>query len=84
MQAVNNVQNDLFYAGSQSDPPEGSRVQFRRQKHAGVMVWAAVGFEGSTSPKLFVDDGVKVNSEVHIKVLAENVVLWVTETYGTH
>ena len=48
------------------------------------MVWAAVGFEGSTSPKLFVDDGVKVNSEVHIKVLAENVVLWVTETYGTH
>ena len=48
------------------------------------MVWAAVGFDGSTSPMLFVDDGVKVNSELYIKVLAENVVLWVTETYGTH
>ena len=48
------------------------------------MMWAAVGFDGSTSPMLFVKDGVKVNSEVYIKVLAENVVLWVTGTYGTH
>ena len=33
---------------------------------------------------LFVEDGLKVNSAGYIEVLAENVVPWVTETYGTH
>ena len=81
VQAVDNVKDEFVYAGSQS---EGSRVQFRCQKPAGAMVWAAVVFNGSTSPMFFVDDGVKVNSVVHIKVLAENLVLCVTETYRTH
>ena len=84
VQAVSNVQNDRVYAGSQSDPPERSRVQFRRQKPAGVMVWAALGSDGSMSPMLFVEDGVKVDCEKYTKMPAENVLPWVTETYGTH
>ena len=48
------------------------------------MVGAAVWSDGSTSPMLSVDEGVKMNSAVYIMVLAENVVLWVTGTYRTH
>ena len=34
---------------------------------------------------LFVEDGMKVNSKVHTKMLAENLLLRVTtETWGTH
>ena len=48
------------------------------------MVWASVWSDGSTSPMLFFEDGVKVNSEMYFKMLAENVLSWATETYGTH
>lgn len=82
VQAVNNPQNDRVYAANPGDLPEGSRAHLRRQKPAGVMVWAAVGSDGSTSPLVFIDEGVKINSNVYIQMLADDVLPWVTETYG--
>ena len=81
VQAVNNPQNDRVYAANPSDLPEGSRTHLRRQKPTGVMVWAAVGSDGSTSPLVFIDEGVKINSDVYIKMLTESVLPWVSETH---
>lgn len=83
VQATLNSQNDRIYAAHTSDLPEGSRAHFRRQKPAGVMVWAAVSSDGRKSPLIFIEDGVKVNNLVYIQMLEEKVLPWVTEAFGT-
>ena len=66
------------------DLPEGSRTHFCCQKPAGVMVWAAVASDGTKSPLLFIEEGVKVNSQVYLQMLKEKVLPWVTEAFGEH
>ena len=56
VQAVNNPQNDRVYTANPGDLPVGSRAHLRRQKPAGVMAWAAVESDGSTSPLVFIQD----------------------------
>ena len=82
VQSVVNSQNDRVYAARAEDLPEGSRVHLRRQKPAGVMVWAAVASDGEKSPLIFIEEGAKVNSQVYLKMLEENVLPWLTETFG--
>ena len=84
VQAVMNSQNDRVYAANAGDLPEGSRTHFCRQKPAGVMVWAAVASDGTKSPLLFIEEGVKVNSLVYLQMLKEKVLPWVTEAFGEH
>ena len=38
-----------------------------------VTVWAAVGSDGAKSPLMFIDRGLKVNSDVYVKMLDEKV-----------
>ena len=82
VEAVTNTQNDRLYAHNAEDLPEGSRTHFRRMKPAGVMVWAAVASDGSKSPLIFIKEGVKVNTQLYIKMLAENVLPWITKSFG--
>ena len=81
-QAVTNSQNDRVYAVDPCNLPEGSRVHFRRQKPAGVMVWAAVASDGTNAPLVLIEEEVKVNSGVYLKMLKDNVLPWVRETFG--
>ena len=82
VQSVVNSQNDRIYAADARDVPQGSRLHFRRQKPAGVMVWAAVASDGTKSPLIFIKEGVKVNSQVYMQMLDEKVLPWLTETFG--
>ena len=58
VEVVSNSQNDRIYAHHASELAEGSRTVFRRQLPAAVLVWAAVGYDGSKSPFIFIDEGV--------------------------
>lgn len=82
VEAVTNTQNDRLYAHNAGELPEGSRTHFRRMKPAGVMVWAAVASDGSKSPLVFIEEGVRVNTQVYIKMLDEKVFPWITESFG--
>lgn len=63
----------ILYAYDAGDLPGGSRTHFRRQRPAGVMMLAAVASDVSKSPLIFIDEGVKVNTETYIKMLDEKV-----------
>ena len=76
-----NKQNDRVLSVDSNKLPEDVKHHFRRQKPASVMVWAAVGSDGSKSPLVFIDQGVKVNSEVYVKMLEEKVLPWLQKTY---
>ncbi len=52
------------YAKDHSTIPDIFRYVSRRQKPAGVMVWAAVTTSGKKSPLVFVKERVKINSAV--------------------
>uniref|UniRef100_A0A3P8TI71 Paired domain-containing protein n=1 Tax=Amphiprion percula TaxID=161767 RepID=A0A3P8TI71_AMPPE len=82
VQAVVNSQNDRVYAHSAQHLPEGCRTHFHRQNPAGVMVWAAVASDGSKSPLVFIQEGVKVNSQVYLQMLEEKVLPWCTNAFG--
>ena len=82
VQVVVNSQNDRVYAHRAQHLPEGCRTHFRRQKPAGVMVWAAVASDGSKSPFVFIQEGVKVNSQVYLQMLEEKVLPWCTNAFG--
>ena len=76
-----NQQNDRVLAASSSCIDPAVRTVYRRQKPAGVMVWAAVASDGTKSPLVFIKEGVKVNSQVYLKMLEEQVLTWVTESF---
>ena len=69
VEAVTNSQNDRFLAKSIASIPPGARIAFRRMKLASMMVWPAVSSNGKKSPLVFLEERVKVNSEVYVKML---------------
>ena len=80
--SVINTQNDNLHARDAGDLPEGSRTNLRLIKPAGVMVWAAVAFDYYRSPFVFIEESVKVNTQVYIKILTEKVLPRITESFG--
>ena len=70
---MSNSQNDRIYAHRASELADASQTVFYRQHPAGVMVWAAVGFDETKSPFIFIEEGVKGNSVVYMKMLVDNV-----------
>uniref|UniRef100_A0A3P8WNH7 Tc1-like transposase DDE domain-containing protein n=1 Tax=Cynoglossus semilaevis TaxID=244447 RepID=A0A3P8WNH7_CYNSE len=79
VQAVVNSQNDRVCV---QHLPEGCRTNFHRQKRAEVMVWVAVASDGSKSPLVLIQEGVKVNSQVYLQMLEEKVLPWGTNVFG--
>ena len=84
VEAVTNSKNDRVYAHSSRDLSVNVRSHLRRQKPASVMVWAAVASDGTKSPLIVIDEGVKVNSQVYLNMLQEKVFPWLTESFGTN
>ena len=82
VEAVTNKQNDRVYAKSSKDLSVNARSHLKRQKPASVMVWAAVASNGSKSPLIVIEEGVKVNSHVYLNMLEEKVLPWLTESFG--
>ena len=57
-------QNVKFLADGSSSIDPAIRTIFRRQKPAGVLVWAAVASDGSKGSLVFIKEAVKVNVQV--------------------
>ena len=74
--------NDRRYAPDAGDMPEGSRTHLRWMKPAWVMVWSAVASDWSKSSLVFIEDDVKVNTQVYIKMLTEKASHRITEIFG--
>ena len=56
-----------LYLHSAGDLPEG--------KPAGVIVWAAVASDRSNPTSVFIENGVKMNTQAYIKMLTKNVLV---------
>ena len=81
VEAVTSAQNDRLYARDSGDSPEDCLTHLGRMKPAGVVVWVAVASCGPKSPLFFIEDGVKVNTQVYIKKLTEKVEPWITQSF---
>ena len=81
VQAVHNHQNDRIYAVNNSGILLNDRLMFRRQKPASVIVWTGVTSSGKKTPLFFIEEGVKVNQHVYLKLLEDHLVLWVKATF---
>ena len=82
VEAETNEQNVRVYAKSSKDLSVNARSHLKRQKPASVMVWAAVASDGSKSPLIVIEEGVKPNSQVFFNMLEENILPWLTESFG--
>ncbi|XP_076067677.1 uncharacterized protein LOC143040467 [Oratosquilla oratoria] len=82
VKAVHNHQNDRIYAVHKEDIPLNELLMFRRQKPASVMVWGGVTSTGQKTPLIFIDEGVKVNQHVYLKMLKEKLVPLIDATFG--
>ena len=81
VQAMHNHQNDWIYAVNNDDIPFNERLMFWRQKPASVMVWGGVTSTGEKTPLIFIEEGVKVNQHVYLKMLKKKLVHWIDVTF---
>ncbi len=71
-----NTHNDRMWA---AEPPDiESRIISHSQKPRRVMVWAGIR-HGSKLPLVFIEEGVKINSDVYQTMLEEKVLPWAQE-----
>lgn len=82
VQATQNSQNHRVLAKTKADVPLEKRAVFRRQNPASVMVWAGVLSDGKKTPLIFVPKGVKVNKDVYLNLLKEDLLPWLESEYG--
>ena len=78
VEAVTNTQNDRLSAHASGDFIRGYRTYLCTMKSDEMMVWAS---DGSKFNLVFTKKGVKVNTQVYIKTLAEKVIPWITEIF---
>ena len=69
VEAVTKEPNNRVYAPSSGGSPVNALSQFRCRKPVCDMVWAAVALDVSKSRFVFIDKGLKVNSQVYLNIL---------------
>ena len=62
MDEVTNTQNNSLNVCDPGDLSEGGRTHLLHIKSAVVMVWAAIAFDRSKSPLVFIEESVKLNT----------------------
>ena len=81
IQSVHNTQNDRILAKNKKVIALEDRAVFRRQKPQSVMVWAGVTTDGCKTPLIFIEEGVKLNKDVYLALLKEEVLPWLQSEY---
>ena len=81
METEINQQTDRVLTASSSSVDPAIRTACRRQKPAGVMVWASVASDVAKPPLVLIKEGINVNSQVYLKTLEEHVLPWVTASF---
>ena len=81
---LTNSQNDRFLAKSIASITPGARIAFRRMNLASMMIWAAFFFQLKKISLVSFEEGVKVNSEVYVKMLHEHALPWLLKLIGSN
>ena len=81
VQAIYNNQSDRIYAQRKEDTPVNERIAYQLQKPASVMVWAGVTSTGEKTFLIFIEEGVKTNQQVYLKLLKEQLIPWINRTF---
>jgi len=74
-----NPQNDLIWSAQR--PEESERTVERRMKPKSVMLWAGVGF-AAKAPLIFVESGIKIDTDGYRREILRPVKRWAMEHYG--
>ena len=75
VQAIHNTQNDRFYAQQKEDILVNEQIANQCQKPASVMVWAGVISTGEKIPLIVIEEGVKINQHIYLKLIKEQLIL---------
>lgn len=79
---AHNPQNDRILLRNAQERSERGGQVLRAQNPASVMVWAAIS-ETGRSPLVFVDAGVKINTQVYVDTILKNGLLpWTNNHYS--
>ena len=81
MEAVTNKRNARVYALSSGDSQVNVWSQFRRKKPVCDMAYAAVASDVSKSRLVIIYEGLKVNSQVYLRMLQKKILSWLTEIF---
>ena len=82
VKVIHNSQNDRIWIQNLNSVPVEQRTAFRRQKPDSVMVWAGATATGLKTPLIFIEEGVKINQHVYLKMLKDTALPWVNEVAG--
>lgn len=81
--AVSNSRTDRFISSKKvEDVPEKVKFKFQTKHPAGVMMFGLVASNGLKMPPVFIDTGVKINTEVYIGILKDRVLPWVKDNFS--
>ena len=80
--SVRNTQNERILAKNKKDNALEDRSLLRRQKPQSVMVWDGVTTNGRKTPLIFVEEGVKVNKDVYLALLKDEMLPWLQSEYS--
>ena len=81
--AVSNSRTDRFISAKKlEDVPEKVKFSFQTKHPAGVMIFGLMASNGLKMPPVFIDAGVKINTEVYIGILKDKVLPWVKANFS--
>ena len=72
---------DRMYAMNKKDIPLNERIAFKCQKPASILVWAGVTSTGEKTPLIFIEEGLKINQQVHLSMVKAQLVPWINATF---
>ena len=83
VQATHKNQNEQIYAQQKGDIPVNEQIAYQRQKTASVMVWAGVTSTSEKTPLIFIEEGLKINQHVYLKLLKGQLIPWINRAFET-
>ena len=80
--SYHNQRNDRFISvGTFSEAPAAIKFHFRTKHPASVMVFGLISSDGKKMPLVFIEQGAKINANVHIDILRQHVKPWIERNY---
>ena len=81
--AVSNGRNDRYISPMRpEDVPANIRHRFTTKHPAGIMVFGLVASNGLKMPPVFIEQGLKVNTDVYLNILETKVKPWIKANFN--
>ena len=81
VQVIHHHQNDWMKAVNKEDILLNEQIAHKHQKPASVIVWAGVTSTGEKNSPIFIEEGVKMNQNIYLNMLKEQLVSWINATF---